>query len=286
MNPYPRDFRPGVYKYKSTSRGSKPTKSDLRRTIVVGFPGSSMPSFNLVPEVDREALIDYVVYLSVRGEVERRMLDAVAQDGWDIDGKKLAEEIASNAAGEGSPDFQRVRNIVRDVVGGWIKAEQNIVPVTPPSTAVPPADLATATPNPDPESVSRGAELFRGPIANCAACHGANGTANVTTLDYDDWTKEWSTRAGVNPRDSVAIKPFLKAGVLPPQIVLPRNLSFGVFRGGGEPDQIYRRIKLGIEGTPMPAVAMASQGNQVGLTEEQLWDLVHYVQQLPRLQRP
>ena len=37
-NPYPRDFRMGKFKFKSTARGSKPLRDDLHYTIQHGLP--------------------------------------------------------------------------------------------------------------------------------------------------------------------------------------------------------------------------------------------------------
>ncbi|MBM3967484.1 MAG: cytochrome c, partial [Planctomycetes bacterium] len=45
LAPYPRDFRRGTFKFKSTPTGVKPTRSDLVRTLHKGIPGTSMPSF-------------------------------------------------------------------------------------------------------------------------------------------------------------------------------------------------------------------------------------------------
>jgi mono/diheme cytochrome c family protein len=41
----PRDFRTGLFKWKSTPTGAPPTDEDLRRTIRDGLPGTSMPYF-------------------------------------------------------------------------------------------------------------------------------------------------------------------------------------------------------------------------------------------------
>jgi len=52
----PRDFTRGLYRFKSTPTGRAPTDDDLRRTILRGIPGTSMPYFAdlLRPdEVDR-----------------------------------------------------------------------------------------------------------------------------------------------------------------------------------------------------------------------------------------
>ena len=74
LNPYPRDYRRGLYKFKSTQRAAEPTTDDLMRTLTDGLQGSYMPSFKLLPEVDRRALVEYVKYLSMRGEMELTLL--------------------------------------------------------------------------------------------------------------------------------------------------------------------------------------------------------------------
>jgi len=79
LNPYPRDYRMGLYKFKSTKKGEKPTHEDLRRIVNSGVPGTAMPSFALLPEREVDALIDYVKYLSIRGEVERALFTAATE---------------------------------------------------------------------------------------------------------------------------------------------------------------------------------------------------------------
>ena len=50
QNPYPREFRLGLFKYKSTARKFKPVKSDIARALRKGLPGSQMPLFNKLPD--------------------------------------------------------------------------------------------------------------------------------------------------------------------------------------------------------------------------------------------
>jgi hypothetical protein len=50
LNPYPRDYRQGKFKFKSTERAAKPTEYDLERIVREGVPGTAMPSFALLPE--------------------------------------------------------------------------------------------------------------------------------------------------------------------------------------------------------------------------------------------
>lgn len=44
LNPKPRDFTTGVYRFRSTESGSLPADDDLLRTIKQGIPGTSMPA--------------------------------------------------------------------------------------------------------------------------------------------------------------------------------------------------------------------------------------------------
>ncbi len=48
LKPYPRDYREGLYKFKSTPSNLPPTDEDLMRTVQEGVPGTAMPSFKLL----------------------------------------------------------------------------------------------------------------------------------------------------------------------------------------------------------------------------------------------
>ena len=45
LNPAPRDFTRGIYKFRSTASGSLPSDDDLVRVISEGLPGTSMPAW-------------------------------------------------------------------------------------------------------------------------------------------------------------------------------------------------------------------------------------------------
>jgi cytochrome c oxidase cbb3-type subunit 2 len=58
--PKPRDFTSGLFKFRMTPSGSLPTDEDLYRVITRGINRSAMPSFVLVPEKERVAVIQYL----------------------------------------------------------------------------------------------------------------------------------------------------------------------------------------------------------------------------------
>ena len=269
QDPYPRDFRHGVFKWKSTERGKKPTHRDIRELLTKGIPGTAMPSFALLAPEDLDALVDYVVFLSTRGEVERRVT-AAAIDELDYGDTAPIAELILSSQGD-TEGGQVVQELVDRVHEDWAEAEQYEVAV--PSFPELSGEQLVA-------SVAKGKEFFHGKVANCAGCHGPAGDGSLPTLDYDDWTKDYTTRIGLTPDDREAMKPFRKAGALRPRTIAPRTLRDGVFHGGGDSASLYRRITQGIAGTPMPAVEVVAEPNGKGLTTGQIWDLVRYVQQL------
>jgi mono/diheme cytochrome c family protein len=87
-------------------------------------------------------------------------------------------------------------------------------------------------------NLENGRELY---TANCASCHGPTGRGDGLDKPLDERGK-------------------------PIQV---RDLTSGEFRGGAESEEVYKRIRCGVPGTPMSAA--------VALTEEEVWQLVHYV---------
>jgi len=77
LNPRPRDYRNGVFKFTSTGSGLKPSRHDLKTILVNGIPGTSMPSFMLLGDEEISLIVEYVRFLSMRGEFERRVYDNI-----------------------------------------------------------------------------------------------------------------------------------------------------------------------------------------------------------------
>jgi len=72
LNPKPRDFTQGVYKFRSTAFGSLPTDDDLYRTIAHGLPGTSMLGWKgILSDEQMHALVVYVKQFSPRFASER-----------------------------------------------------------------------------------------------------------------------------------------------------------------------------------------------------------------------
>ena len=67
----PRDFTVASFKFRTTPSGSLPTNEDLFRTISRGVPRSSMPSWILVSERERVAVIQYIKTFSDIWEEEK-----------------------------------------------------------------------------------------------------------------------------------------------------------------------------------------------------------------------
>lgn len=60
LDPRPRDFTLGMFKFRTTATGALPTDGDLFRTITRGIPGTAMPSWEGLPEGLRWALVYYI----------------------------------------------------------------------------------------------------------------------------------------------------------------------------------------------------------------------------------
>jgi mono/diheme cytochrome c family protein len=60
VKPRPRDFRAGVFKYRSTPSGALPTDEDMTRTVRHGIADTAMPAFGQLPARDLQAVIEYV----------------------------------------------------------------------------------------------------------------------------------------------------------------------------------------------------------------------------------
>lgn len=66
LEPAPRDFTKGVFKFRSTASGELPTEEDLLRTVTLGIPGTGMPPSVDLSEEQRKTLVGYLKRFSTR----------------------------------------------------------------------------------------------------------------------------------------------------------------------------------------------------------------------------
>jgi cytochrome c oxidase cbb3-type subunit I/II len=71
LDPRPRDFTLGSFKFRSTPSGSLPTDGDLYRTLTRGVRWTAMPTWHEVSEKERIAVIAYLKTFAARWKDER-----------------------------------------------------------------------------------------------------------------------------------------------------------------------------------------------------------------------
>ena len=259
LNPYPRDYTKGKFKFKSTERSAAPTIADLLRILDDGVPGTAMPSFRLLPPDAKKALVEYVKYLSMRGEMETALIAHCADEG-------LEEGDHIDSSRGNLIDYMLI-----PIAEKWSQAESQVI--HPDQQAAP---IPGRSPQQVAASAAKGRDLFYGKRANCFTCHGDTALGDGQTTDYDDWSK-----AVKQFEDDHQEHDSRSLGLLPPRTARPRNLRKGVYRGGRRPLDLYWRIYAGINGTPMPATGPSAPGGKGVLSSEEIWQLVDYVHQLP-----
>jgi len=146
--PYPRDFRTGHFK-ASKGPSPKPTFDALTTLLRRGVPGSSMQPYDLISDDDVRDATAYTIHLSIRGEVEFRLLKELLDEG--DPGDDLEKECRSKLA---------------RVLDEWRKAQ---LPHVNPVPAI-----ADGDPNDEAyrEQLRRGYRLFENHDgAGCSSCH-------------------------------------------------------------------------------------------------------------------
>lgn len=73
----PRNFRTGVFKFRTTPFGMLPTENDLRRTIRSGISGTAMPFFKDLSDEDVSALIVFIQSLSREWDKEEQRAEPI-----------------------------------------------------------------------------------------------------------------------------------------------------------------------------------------------------------------
>jgi mono/diheme cytochrome c family protein len=170
LNPHPRDYRKGVFKFTSSGT-TTPSRDDLYRTLKNGIDYTSMPSFGLLPDQELDRLVSYVIHLALRGKAEEETMIAVLKK--EVEDKKSAIEASV---------IEEVGKAVLTPKIGWAAANKasSMTPLTTPPTDLKPDDLEI------------GYRLFLGD-GGCIACHKDFGRQSLFRFD------SWGTL--VQPRD-------------------------------------------------------------------------------------
>ena len=160
LYPRPRNYTKGIFKFTSTPYGNKPRKEDLITVVRRGITGTSMPRFNRISDKDVDAVVDYVMVLAQRGELEYQLA------------------LEAEAAEELDPEY--VPEIIDDVSNRWTSAKSQLTqPLTP-------------QPELTPERAKLGREAFLS--KGCNKCHGDDGRGHTKdNIGKDSWG--YGTRA-------------------------------------------------------------------------------------------
>ncbi len=70
VDPAPRDFTSGTFKFRSTPSGTLPTDADLYRTITTGLHQTVMPRWDAMTALERHDLVQYVKTFSPKFKEE------------------------------------------------------------------------------------------------------------------------------------------------------------------------------------------------------------------------
>lgn len=280
INPRPRDYRLGVFKFTSTLSAEKVRRDDLHRVVKYGIPGTYMPSFLLLGEEETKSVVEYIRWLAVRGEFEKRTDD----DLGDFTEDSVADTVKKSAtafesakkAGEKADRPASLNSVRKSAAEAFAKYLSDDMPGAVEDTAT---FLAEAWTRADDEaslivpavprvadnaaSRERGRLLYMSDKTKCYTCHGMLGKGDGAATE-DFWKKPGSEelypRRGLHDTWGNPLQ--------------PRNLTLGQYRGGRRPVDVFRRIYAGIKGTPMPGFG------KTALKDEEIWDIVNFAMSL------
>jgi len=137
LNPSPRDFTRGTYKFRSTASGSIPADEDLYYAVARGLPGTSMPAWKgLLTEAEIRALVAYVKQFSPRFTADLpapiKATPAVATSPASVEKGRLAYGTLACGAchGDGGTGVGAVAAVLKDDWGNDVEAQNLTEPWT------------------------------------------------------------------------------------------------------------------------------------------------------------
>lgn len=275
LNPKPRDYRRGIYKFTTTQGSKRAKREDLARVIENGIAGTYMPSFKLLTEEESAAIVEYVIWLSLRGELEYQLIRTLSDS--------YSNSAIADRTSAGDTSRSDIRNEFFDAVNDPDSLPYEVDMMTTrlsqdwESSQEEPAEIRPLTPRIpySPESVAKGRELYLKESLKCAQCHGEAG--------YGNGSQTFAITKNEMNEDNPTPGLYDMWG----NPIEPRNLHRGIYRGGRRPIDLYSRIYAGIKGTPMPAFSTTTirrsdpNDPNSSMTDEDIWHLVNYVLSVP-----
>ena len=190
LNPRPRDYRLGIFKFTSTSTPSRARREDLAHIIEDGIPGTYMPSFKLLTPEESTAIVEYVLWLACRGETELKRVQVLALDysaeSVRDDPQEALRNFAAAMQDQFAVDFDDETTQVSEAWASAQLADALITPTVGRSAG-------------DAESRRRGREISRPDTAQCATCHGERPAA--ATARRRSWCRKTRQAATGTRRD-------------------------------------------------------------------------------------
>ncbi len=173
-----------------------------------------MPKFPFLSDVEVDAVVDYVIMLARRGEMESILaqLESPDTDPDDFDPETFARTALS-------------------VDAAWKEGEN------PENLVMPHAPMPART----DERLLSGQQLFLDPTNGCWKCHGKDGRGQTFGLDPNFVAEQLE-----KPSTQRQISADAWGNIAP-----AADLTVGMFHGGRRPTDLYRRIYAGVKGTPM-----------------------------------
>lgn len=146
LQPRPRDYRRGIFKFTAVDEKATPRREDLFRIIADGVYTTAMPSFRRFSDAELHGVADYVRLLAMRGQVESLLTYAYLED----------EAITPEA----------VTTAYLETWGKWTEDKTVVT-------------FDGEIPAPTAAMLERGRELFMDKDSgNCFSCHGDEGLGN------------------------------------------------------------------------------------------------------------